>query len=142
MRLIDADAASREIKRRLSGVIWRGDGLIPLMKDTANHYEFLRGYEEGAKYIANIVLNKKNIVDAEPVKHGRWGRSGPLLECNQCGEIYSQLGGNGGKSWNYCPNCGAKMDGESDDNKEPSAMDCWHLIAPLIPAKDDFSDYV
>ena len=27
-------------------------------------------------------------------------------------------------------------------NKEPSAMDCWHLIAPLIPVTDDFSQYV
>ena len=27
-------------------------------------------------------------------------------------------------------------------NKEPSAMDCWHFIAPLIPVNDDFSQYV
>lgn len=52
------------------------------------------------------------IVDLEPVRHGRWGKSGPLLGCDQCGEIYSQLGGNAGKSWNYCPNCGAKMGGD------------------------------
>ena len=45
-----------------------------------------------------------------PVRHGRWKKSGSLLECQYCGEIYSQLGGNAGKSWNYCPNCGAKME--------------------------------
>lgn len=41
----------------------------------------------------------------------RWRKSGPLLECQSCGEIYSRLGGNAGKLWNYCPNCVAKMDG-------------------------------
>ena len=50
--------------------------------------------------------------DVVRVRHGQWGKSGPLLECDQCGEIYSQLGGNAGKSWNYCPSCGSKMDGD------------------------------
>lgn len=54
-------------------------------------------------------------IEAEPVKRGRWERSGALLECQCCGEIYSQLGGNAGKSWNYCPNCGAKMQGVKDE---------------------------
>lgn len=49
-------------------------------------------------------------VNAEPVVHGRWKASSVLLECQNCGEIYSRLGGNGGKAWNYCPNCGARMD--------------------------------
>lgn len=49
-----------------------------------------------------------------PVVHGQWRYSGPLLECQSCGEIYSRLGGNAGKLWNYCPNCGAKMDGDGN----------------------------
>ena len=52
---------------------------------------------------------------AEPVRHGRWGRSGQLLECQCCGEVYSQLGGNAGKAWNFCPNCGADMRGSNDE---------------------------
>lgn len=28
-----------------------------------------------------------------PAAHGRWRESGPLLECQSCGEIYSRLGG-------------------------------------------------
>lgn len=28
------------------------------------------------------------------------------------------------------------------DCKEPSAMDCWNFISPLIPVTDDFSQYV
>ena len=53
--------------------------------------------------------------DVAPVVHGRWRESGLLLECQSCGEIYSRLGGNAGKLWNYCPNCGAKTDGGDDD---------------------------
>ena len=55
-------------------------------------------------------LNEQPAADVAPVRHGKWKRSGAILECQLCGEIYSQLGGNAGKSWNYCPNCGAKMD--------------------------------
>lgn len=49
--------------------------------------------------------------DVAPVVHGRWRYCGFLLECQSCGEIYSVHGANSGKSWNFCPNCGAKMDG-------------------------------
>lgn len=52
--------------------------------------------------------------DVAPVVHGQWKASGGLLECQNCGEIYSTLGGNEGKAWDYCPNCGARMDGDSD----------------------------
>lgn len=41
--------------------------------------------------------------DVAPVVHGKWNVSGGLLECQNCGEIYSTLGGNEGKAWNYCP---------------------------------------
>lgn len=49
--------------------------------------------------------------DVAPARHGEWRESGPFLECQSCGEIYSRLGGNAGKLWNYCPNCGARMGG-------------------------------
>ena len=40
-----------------------------------------------------------------PVVHARWKRYGKnLSECSECGEIVSVRN-------NYCPNCGAKMDG-------------------------------
>ena len=53
--------------------------------------------------------------DVAPVVHGQWKASGGLLECQNCGEIYSTLGGNEGKAWDYCPDCGARMDGGSEN---------------------------
>ena len=44
--------------------------------------------------------------DVAPVVHGRWKRYGRSLgECSNCGEIVATR-------HNYCPNCGARMDGE------------------------------
>lgn len=57
------------------------------------------------------MVSKAHAADVAPVVHGRWNASSVLLECQNCGEIYSRLGGNEGKAWNYCPNCGARMGG-------------------------------
>jgi len=52
-------------------------------------------------------------IEVEPVKHGRWEehphqygfvRCSVCRDCNIWGEWAD------GKKWNYCPNCGAKMD--------------------------------
>ena len=49
-------------------------------------------------------LDRQPTVDAVEVVHGRWDRSGYCSECNfwtcYCGDYH------------YCPNCGAKMDGD------------------------------
>ncbi len=45
--------------------------------------------------------------DVEEVKHGEWvGEYGYYPNCSLCGTKVKQMGGT-----NYCPNCGAKMDG-------------------------------
>ena len=61
-------------------------------------------------------------IDAEPVRHGRWGETQVIgydgihpvygKPCSKCGyetELYKP---------NYCPNCGAKMDGGKDNDCE------------------------
>lgn len=60
--------------------------------------------EEFAEYLSEFPA-----ADVAPVVHGRWRYCGFLQECQACGEIYSVHGGNSGKPWNFCPNCGAKM---------------------------------
>lgn len=48
-------------------------------------------------------------VDAEPVVHGRWlDRDSLFCRCSECG-------GRTMGEHNYCPNCGAKMDGDEHD---------------------------
>ena len=46
-------------------------------------------------------------VDVAPVKHGEWDKKpfliGTSYYCSECGDNF-------GEPYNYCPNCGAKMD--------------------------------
>ncbi len=53
-----------------------------------------------------LVKKIRNVpsADVAPVKHGRWDSDMSGAWCSVCGE-YSE------GEWNYCPNCGAKMDG-------------------------------
>lgn len=46
--------------------------------------------------------------DVEPVRHGRW--EGKTYKCSLCGKWVDPLQGDA--DMNYCPNCGAKMDGD------------------------------
>ena len=53
--------------------------------------------------------------DVVPVRHGRWIEQekytfGVMYDCSICGNRILD----NGHSWNYCPNCGAKMDGGAD----------------------------
>ena len=50
-----------------------------------------------------------------PVRHGKWIRDEFGTRCGACG-LYAQRD-KFGKPWEsqYCPNCGAKMDGESKE---------------------------
>lgn len=42
-------------------------------------------------------------------KHGEWNHKGAWhIECLECHYILAHIG----EAKNYCPNCGAKMDGE------------------------------
>ena len=45
--------------------------------------------------------------DVAPVRHGRWEADMGGVWCSVCGE-YSE------GEWDYCPYCGARMDGEDD----------------------------
>ena len=54
-------------------------------------------------------------VDAVEVVHGRWIEQekytfGTMYDCSICGTRILD----NGHPWNYCPNCGAKMDGGED----------------------------
>ena len=49
-------------------------------------------------------------VDAVEVVHGRWVKRGNEKKCSICKFIYYS----NNDDFNYCPNCGAKMDGDGN----------------------------
>ena len=80
MRLIDADAIEKEL-----------------------------GVEDRDLYVQHI-LDSAPTIEAEPIKHGRWVKiSERNYKCSICNDWWSgeeeEI-----KTFNYCPNCGAKMD--------------------------------
>lgn len=51
--------------------------------------------------------------DAQPVRHGHWAEENGFIYCPFCGNPWGAPGCESMvKSFNYCPNCGARMDGE------------------------------
>ena len=64
----------------------------------------------GEKFEAAIL--KIPAADVAPVRHGRWVEKekytfGIMYDCSLCENRILD----NGHPWNYCPNCGAKMDG-------------------------------
>lgn len=81
------------------------------------HYKASREYLEWVvvEREKEIALLKKQLADIQPVRHGRWiydeRTTNTLLKltCSKCGwwTINQPVDG----LYNYCPECGAKMDG-------------------------------
>ena len=68
---------------------------------------------EGTVSLEKVAQNIDNAPTIDPVKHGRWVHSEyagiDYYQCNLCGKSVRHT------AENYCPNCGARMDG--DDNE-------------------------
>lgn len=70
--------------------------------------------EEGGCDVRTIINRVRNVkaADVVEVKHGRWIEKPFLLGtsnfCSLCDSFYGMPHG----KFNYCPNCGARMDGE------------------------------
>lgn len=95
MRLIDADALREELDERSK-------------YDTYSDYSMV---------LDTIAL--ATTVKAEPVRNGKW--VGVMTEewctfdeckCSVCGVV--EYFNKGWKKFSYCPNCGARMDGEAN----------------------------
>ena len=86
-----------------------------------NHYD----RENGNKHFINGMEYAENLpaADVAPVVHGRWIKDSDSFQtddyyccyfdytCSECGEIVNDRY----KLPNYCPDCGAKMDGKTGD---------------------------
>lgn len=77
-------------------------------------------YQQKAIMILKPHICDLDIIDAEPVRHGRWEKvlgvltpgGDPLVRCPYCKSRESEhlRGIETHMRWNYCPVCGAKMD--------------------------------
>jgi rubrerythrin len=94
-RLIDADA-------------------IDAIRASASKYT---GFMEMEMYTDDDAVEAINgVPSAEPVRHGKWIKADsqqyfrkhyPCFTCSECGYRKDSQ-----KKWDYCPNCGARMDKE------------------------------
>ena len=101
-KYIDREALVEWIKR------------IPLI-DLSDGHRICRVIFEDDFKKAIKKMPKGIVADVAPVRHGRWIEKdkctfGTFYDCSICD---SRILDNG-NSWNYCPNCGAKMDEVSE----------------------------
>lgn len=109
MRLIDADNALELFRAEYQNT-------KNLIKQGEKHLDSLaEGYTEAAHIIKHI----SQTVDAVPVVHSRWAHiGGDEWCCPVCGFIITTEGSWDKPTKKYCEDCGAKMDGGTD-NAEP-----------------------
>ena len=74
---------------------------------------------KGEKTIADMAwrsdIDAIPTADVAPVVHGKWVlNDDQVYECKECGYVPSF---DGYTYFNYCPNCGAKMDERREDGK-------------------------
>lgn len=68
---------------------------------------------EGFAEAHHVVKYIAPTIDAAPVVHGRWIEGRYCLKCTVCHGLAKKDFRDG--CWNYCPNCGAKMDGSAEN---------------------------
>lgn len=88
-------------------------GILEAMSRSADCECIKKRLEKAAKRVSAIPA-----ADVAPVVHGRWverqaphAMGGVSAKCSACGKSVQYLG----NPLNYCPNCGAKMDGGTND---------------------------
>lgn len=72
-------------------------------------------YEQCQEWCHTLaVISVQPIIDAQPVRHGRWDDSADGITpiCTVCGRTHRCFN----RTPNFCPNCGARMDGGSDND--------------------------
>ena len=89
---------------------------IEILSEMRSEYNLFGDEEEATRYhVLSWAIKEMN---AELVKHGRWMpiQKQPYFRKHFSDEVScSVCHKKGHTAWNYCPNCGAKMDGGKDD---------------------------
>ena len=106
MLAMNAGARAIENTRRYHGAIYTKDVFLESPQEIP--------YLQAAKVLREV--SDAPAADVAPVVHGRWVEKekytfGIMYDCSLCENRILD----NGHPWNYCPNCGAKMDG-GDNN--------------------------
>ncbi|MGM9562155.1 MAG: hypothetical protein ACI3WT_07925 [Phascolarctobacterium sp.] len=99
MRLIDADALVENIESEIDK-----ENKVPL--DDDRKYFYCAG-------MRNVIRLVKRLPTIDPVKHGHWIFVEDMvsyIKCSECGDDICWVNT---KRPKYCPNCGARMDGDT-----------------------------
>ena len=93
------------------------------MDATSPNKVYQTAREDMIYYFIPKIIDEIPSADVAPVRHGRWINENFYTRCSVCGNmaIYDKYGQE--VESDYCPNCGARMDGDTDangnDNKTP-----------------------
>ena len=96
-------------------------------------------------YISTHELWNAPTVDAEPIRHGRWIFTMGWVCCSECG---NEPPSESNVESNYCPNCGAKMDGATVKASDTYSVttsegeciyECYHCREKKVVWDNDFS---
>ena len=87
------------------------------IKREAAYEDFEKCNSENPKWtpsrVKALIARQKN-ADVAPVRHWRWVKRGCKWQCTNCKVLMSIDGTPKENLLNYCPNCGAMMEGGSD----------------------------
>lgn len=111
----------------MSDYISRDELIKALETDYNSEWSGVEEYVEGARDeyddVLKIVCGMK-AADVQPVKHGKWDFQGyQLFKCTNCKEMFTQDQLEAMQNHkdceecafpNFCPNCGARMDGNTN----------------------------
>ena len=80
----------------------------------SDNSDYLTGYICALSAVEGMIAEQP-AADVEPVRRGKWICVGDIdeyiFECSECHEIYCLIDGTPKEhQYNYCPNCGAKLD--------------------------------
>lgn len=109
MRLIDADIAIKRVKTK--AVFYSGE--------TADDFDTGRkiGLLDAVEVIADEAA--KRAIDTKSVKCGYWQRWRNLYRCSECKFTILQFHFFEKCDFDFCPHCGARMDGDNYENLRP-----------------------
>ena len=100
-RVIDADNLVEDIKSEIAED-----------KELYPDKDWIKYFDSGMRNVIRLV---KRLPIQDPVKHGHWIVYPTLVSFLRCSQCHNGVGWHNDKKPNYCPHCGARMDGDAND---------------------------